>query len=87
MSGRATISVGGKPIKVRESARELDLDPATLSKILNGTRDPEKLRAGTAIRLASYFEFRTVQHFIDAVKARRDGWDGVPTAAQSRSVC
>lgn len=80
MQGQGTVSLGGRTIRVRESARDLGMDPSTLSKILNSTRAVDSIRVGTAAKLAAYFQFPSVDAFARAVKARRDGREGVADA-------
>ena len=71
MLGQQGIVFGGKLIHVRESARVLKMDPATLSKILNGSRPVGSLRMGTVAALAKHFGFASVEKFMGAVTARR----------------
>lgn len=77
MRGKATIVLGGKTIRLREAARELEMDPSPLSKILSGQRRPDSIRLGTMQRLARHFKFRSVDTFIEAVKARRAEGDAL----------
>lgn len=86
MQGRATVSLGGKTIHVRETARGMGLDPSTVSKILSGAQDPDRLRVDRASLFVRYLEFPSIEDFVGAVKARRDGReDALPLTTSRRA--
>lgn len=66
------VQLGGRPIRLRQSARDLGVAPAYLSKVLNGKLNVEKCAVGFVLRMRVLFGFDSVESFLHAVMARRD---------------
>ncbi len=57
-------------MRLRELAREVDVDPAYLSRILN-YRDPKTLPLGLIENLQKALDFPDQSSLIDAIRARQ----------------
>lgn len=72
LTGMATIvRFNGREIWLRRAAAEMGMDPAMLSRILSGKRDPLKLWGGTLQKLKVAFGFKTIDALVEAIEARR----------------
>lgn len=81
----SVIMLGDKPIELRQSARTLGLNPGYLSRILSGVQDPETIRWGILHRLATFFQFDSVDGLVAAIQHRRRELDR-PPASDDRGV-
>lgn len=68
----SVIYLGGRPIHLRRSAERLQVNHTYLSKVLSGKRDPDTLRVGFVRRMATFFEFSSMEDLLLAIVARRE---------------
>lgn len=65
------VSLAGKDIWLRRSAKELGMNPTWLSKILSGKLSFDGIKVGTAMKIAALFEFESIEALRSAIQARQ----------------